>query len=529
MNSSRKTVLAVLLTVVMALLSVFGAAAQDEQVVVIGHAESTDSLDPARGYTQTTSIVLRGTYETLVTFPDEDASSIEPMLASEWTISDDGLTYTFTLNPDAVFSDGSPVQASDVVFSFNRLKNVKGNPTFLMDSVASVEAADDATVVITLNVVRPSFLAELTNNAFSVTNAEVVQANGGTDAEDAATADTGGEYLDNNSAGSGPYILEKWEQQVETVMVRNPNYYGEAPFFDRVIITNIPEAATQKIALESGEIDVAMDLSADQILDMESNPDLTIYRNPGVYVHFLLMNQDPEVGGPMADPLVQKAVRLALDYQGYIDLWGGVTPGSNMVVGLLGAYSSLDDTALTRDLDAAKALMEEAGYADGFDVTLEYPDFTWSGVNMNSNAQKIQNDLAEIGINVTLQPGELQVELERYRNGEEGFGYWFWGPDILDPLDVLSFVPGGIVAERAKWLPDNATPELLALIEQARVAIDIDTRLDIFGQIQTYLQESGPFAPFVQPDLTAATRADVEGYIWHPQWTLDVTLLSRTS
>src|SRR5258706_10881933 len=95
------TLVAVLLVAL--LLSVLSVAAQDEKVLVIGHAESTDSLDPARGYTQTTAIVLKATYSTLVTFPDKDASSIEPMLATKWSVSDDGLTYTFTLRDGVKF------------------------------------------------------------------------------------------------------------------------------------------------------------------------------------------------------------------------------------------------------------------------------------------------------------------------------------------------------------------------------------------------------------------------------------------
>ncbi|MCU0511252.1 MAG: ABC transporter substrate-binding protein [Anaerolineae bacterium] len=528
MKQARQWFTGLLLLILALLLSAIGATAQDEQVVVIGHAESTDSLDPARGYTGTTAIVHRAIYETLVTFPDADASAIEPRLATSWTISEDGLVYTFTLNPAAVFSDGSPVEASDVVFSFNRLKNVQGNPSFLADPIASIEAPDAGTVVITLSAIRPSFLAELTNNAFSVSNAEVVQANGGTDAADAATADAAGAWLDANSAGSGPYILEEWDKTVRTVLVRNPNYYGEAPFFDRVIIANIPESAAQKIALESGEIDVALEITADQVGDMESNADISLFKSPGLAVHFIIMNQDESIGGPVSNPLVQRAIRLALDYSGYLDLWGGVTPGSNLAVGLLGAYSSLDGTAVTRDLDAARALLAEAGYPDGFEITLEYPDFTWQGVNMNTNAQKIQADLAEVGITVTLQPGELQVALERYRAGEAGFGYWFWGPDILDPLDLLAFLPGGKVAtERAKWLTENASADLLDLINQASLATEATARVEIFGQLQRYMQENAPFAPFVQPDLTVATRASVAGYVWHPQWALDVALLSR--
>lgn len=525
----RKPLLFYFLLVVVLVLSVVAltpAAAQDEKVLVIGHAESTDSLDPARGYTQTTGIVHRATYSTLVTFPDADSSSIEPRLASSWEISDDGLTYTFTLREGAVFSDGEPVTADDVVFSVNRLKNVKGNPAFLADNIIGVAAVDETTVQFTLAVARPSFLAELTNPVFSVTNADVVRANGGTDAEDAAETDTAEAYLNSTSAGSGPYILEKWDQQVETVLVRNPNYWGEAPYFDRVIITNIPEAATQKTALEAGDIDMALDLSADQLGSLQNDPAITIYRGPSQYTHFLLMNQDPAVGGPVSDPKVQLAIRYALDYEGYKALWGGVTPGSNMAYGLFASYG--EDKALQRDLDQARALLAEAGYPDGFEVTLSYPDFTWQGVNMNTNAQKIQADLAEVGITVELNPGELQVSLEEYRSGQQGFAYWFWGPDILDPLDLLSFLPGGKVAtERALWLPENADADLLALIEQAKVETDPDARVAVFGQLQDYLQQNGPFAPFNQPDLQTAYRADIQGYVFHPQWTLDVAILSR--
>jgi peptide/nickel transport system substrate-binding protein len=239
------------------------------------------------------------------------------------------------------------------------------------------------------------------------------------------------------------------------------------------------------------------------------------------------MNRDPEIGGPMANPLVAKAVRYALDYQGYRDLWAGsVTPGTNMWIGLAGAYGQ--DKAITRDLDMAKSLMAEAGYADGFETTLSYPDFTFNGVNLSTNAQKIQADLAEIGITVNLNPGEVQVSLEEYRNGQQGFGYWFWGPDKLDPVDFLEFLPGGKVAtDRTKWTPEMAPQDILDLIAQAKVESDASTRTDIFNKLQDYAQAEGAFAPFSVPAVQTAFRSNIKGYVWHPQWSLDVALLSR--
>jgi peptide/nickel transport system substrate-binding protein len=503
------------------------ASAQDEAVLVIGHAEATDSLDPARGYNQTTGIINQVTYDTLVTFPDDSAGSIEPRLAAEWTVSEDGLTYTFMLREGVSFANGDALTAADVVFSFQRLANIQGSPSFLAANIASVEAPDDATVVITLTAVDPAFLVTLTNGAFSVVNADEVAANGGSDAADAATADTAETYLNGTSAGSGPYILEGWEPQVETVLVRNPNYWGEQTYFDRVIITNLPEAATQKLALESGEIDLALDLTSDQIVDLEGTDGIAIASNPGVIVHFILMNNDAEIGGPVSDPLVQLAIRYALDYEGYQALWGGITPGSIMAVGLQTAMGP--EMAFTRDLDRARELLTEAGYPDGFDITLDYPIFTFQGVNMDTNAQKIQADLAEVGINVTLSPAELQVGLEQYRAGNQGFAYWFWGPDILDPSDTLSFAPGGkVAAERARWTLENADEEGVALVERARTETDPEGRVEVFTQLQEYLRQNGRFAPFLQPNVQTAFRSDLQGYVWHPQWLLDVSLLSRS-
>ena len=498
-----------------------------QETIVIGHAEITEAYDPAHAFNPTSGMVNRIAYDTLVTFPDADASAIEPLLATSWTISDDGLTYTFTLREGVAFVDGSPLTAEDVVFSFNRLKNVKAQPSFLADPIASLAAVDARTVAITLAAVRPSFLAELANTAFSVTHAATVRANGGTDGEDAAEADTAQAYLNQTSAGTGAYALESWSPQDRTVLVRNPDYWGEQPFFDRVIIVNIPEAATQRVALVAGNVDLATDLTPDQVVALEGNDDIGIYLGPGRWTHFLLMNRDPAVGGPMANPLVAQAVRHALDYQGYRDLWAGsVTPGSNMWVGLAGAYGQ--DQAIERDLDRARALMAEAGYADGFEVTMHYADLTWSGVSLSTNAQKIQADLADIGITVRLLPSEVQVALEGYRNGTQGFGYWFWGPDKLDPVDFLEFLPGGKVAgERARWTPEMVDDATLALIAQAGVETDAEARMTIFAQLQDFAQQDSAFAPFSVPAVQTAFRADIEGYLWHPQWGLDIALLSR--
>lgn len=517
------------LLLVVALLTVGMVSAQDERVLVIGHAEATDSLDPARGFNQTTGFLNHVVYDTLVTFPNTDASEILPSVATDWEISDDGLTYTFTLRDDVVFADGTPLTAEDAAFSIMRLKNVLGNPSFLAETIESAEALDDTTLVLTLSQPNPALLANLTSYVFSISNSEVVMANGGTAAEDAAETDEAETFLNNTSAGSGPYILESWEPDVQTVLVRNENYWGpedEAGYFDRIIVVNIEEAATQQVALESGEIDLALDLTADQVNALEGNPDITTASFPSNIVHFILMNQNPEIGGPVSDPLVQLAVRYALDYEGYRELWGGITPGSIMAVGL--QYAFPPEMAFERDVERARELLAEAGYPDGFEITLDYPVFTFQGVNMEINAQKIQSDLAEVGIIVNLNPGELQVSLEQYRQGNQAFGYWFWGPDVLDPIDTLSFAPNGKVGgERANWTDENADEEILDIVARGRVETDPAEREVIFTELQAYLRESGPWAPFIQTEVQVAHRADITGYVWHPQWLFTLTEIER--
>lgn len=495
--------------------------------LVIAIAEDTASLDPGRAFETLPSILHKATYQTLVTFPPDSVESVIPNLASSWEISEDGLVYTFTLDENARFSDGAPVTAEDVVFSFNRMKNITGNPSFLASGIASVEAPDAATVVLTLSKPDPSILAKLVFGAFSVVNQAAVTAQGGTDAEDAATADTAESWLNANSAGSGPYLLEKWDPGIETVLVRNENYWGEPAKIARVIFRNIPEAATQKLQLEAGDIDIAMDLASDQVPSLEGNADVTVYQGLSDTLIFLKGNYNPEIGDAFSNPKVMEAVRYALDYEGLRLLGGGesVNPAAMLPVGFLGAFPA--NSGVQRDVEKAKSLLEEAGYGGGLEAELAYPDFTFAGVNFGTFAQKVQADLNEAGFNITLAPSEVQVALQNYRDGLEPFGLWLWLPDYRDSLDYIEFLPDGVVGTRTGWVEATADADILALRDALAVETDDAVREGMFGEMQTYLTEKGPFAPLLQPGLQIGLRSNVEGFVYNPQWRVDVSLVSK--
>jgi len=495
--------------------------------LVIAIAEDTASLDPGRAFETLPSIIHKATYQTLVTFPPDSVESVIPNLAKSWEISDDGLVYTFSLDENAKFADGSPVTAEDVVFSFNRMKNLTGNPSFLAGGIASVEAPDAATVVLTLSAPDPSILAKLVFGAFSVVSKAQVTANGGSDAADAATADTAETWLNSTSAGSGPYVLESWDPGVETVLVRNENYWGAAPAIERVIFRNIPEAATQKLQLEAGDIDIAFDLASDQVPSLAGNPDVSVYQGLSDTLVFLKGNYNPEVGGPFSNPQVMEAVRYALDYEGLRLLGGGdtVTPASVLPVGFLGAKEA--NSGIVRDVEKAKALLAEAGYADGLDAELAYPDFTFAGVNFGTFAQKIQADLNEAGFNITLAPAEVQVALENYRQGVEPFGLWLWLPDYRDSLDYVEFLPDGVVGTRTGWVADTADADILALRDALKIETDDTVRAGQFGEMQDYLMAQGPYAPVIQPGLQVGLRSNLAGFVYNPQWRVDVSLITK--
>jgi peptide/nickel transport system substrate-binding protein len=252
-----------------------------------------------------------------------------------------------------------------------------------------------------------------------------------------------------------------------------------------------------------------------------------VYEGIGNNVMFLIFNLDPEIGGPVSDPRVQMAIRLALDYEGYNELWGTSTPASIIPLGFLGAYGT--DHALTRDLDRARTLLSDAGYADGFEITMNYPSWTYSGINWDTQAQKIQADLSEIGIDVTLSPEEVTVSLDAYRNAQQGLAMWVWGPDYLDPGDYIAFLPDQLVGLRVNWTGDNADETIIRLRDTAMTEIETDARVQVFQEIQDYLQENGPFAPFLQSSVQVGYQSDIEGFVHHPLYILDVTQLSRAS
>lgn len=506
-------------------------AQEGDAQLVIGANFVIQSLDPGRSIETTVNMINHATYDSLVTFEGEDLTTPMPRLASEWTVSEDGTTYTFTLQPDVTFASGNPLTSADVKWSFDRVRNLQSNPLFLVEKITSVEAPDPRTVVITLGSPYPGILPILASPSLGIIDSVLVSENGGTDAADAAETDTAEAFLNSQSAGSGPYALTSYLPDQEVVLVSNPNYWRGAPAFDRIVIRNIIEAATQKLQLEGGDIDIATGLSQDQVPTMQGSEGVTVNSSPAATTFYVLINNNPEVGGAFSNPLIQQAIRYALKYDEILALAG---PGAVRLAGIIPTVfpGALDPAEATvTDQEMARGLISEAAL-DSVTGELSYAsDSTIWGVQMNVLAQKIQSDLAEVGIELALDGLPRTTALQKYRDAQNQVGVWSWAADFPDTSNFLVYLPGRTVGTRAGWPADysDETEALVALGNEAESTVDDAERVEMYHEIENTIREIGPYAPLFQPAVPYAYRSDLSGVTFNSVWGVDLYAVSRTA
>jgi peptide/nickel transport system substrate-binding protein len=520
MKKSFVVLLLALSLVVPAFLSAAGGgdrsapAPAAEKHLIVALNPDYESFDPAIAYEPTSAIVLGATYEVLFDY-ENDIENLTPRLAESYTVSEDGLSYTFTLRRGVVFVSGNPLTAADIKWSNERAINLKGNGSFRAAGIARIEAPDDYTVVYHLKAVDPTFPIKLASTFFSPLDSKTAIAQGATNAENAATADTARNWLDNNSIGTGPYRLESYTPKVEVILTRNPNYWGKAPYFDRITLKAVADSNSQAMMLRAGDVDIAYNLGPEQVRELRGVAGIDIIEARTLQTSFLLMNRDPAISGPVADPTVQKAIRLALDYPGIQTIAGAgmVTPPVPFPIGLLGSPAAADVRGYPKTAEA-KNLLTQAGYPDGFSTKLYVPTTNLLGLDLVILAQKIQNDLAAIGIAAELVPENVTISLNTYRLGQQSLGLWYWNPDYYDNISQLAFLPGNTVGLRANWTAES-NPALVSLSKAASVETDSAKRAVLFGQIAAALVEDSPFAVLLQINGQYAVRSGLKGAGYH--------------
>ena len=505
------------LLVIVATLSSCAFAADTSKYLIVAVDPDYESFDPGRAYEVYAQLVTNAVYNTLVNF-EGSLDNLVPDLAESYEVTSDATVFTFRLNKDAAFASGNPVTAADVIWSYTRLKNLAENPAFLADGIESIEAADDHTVVIRLKGPDSSFLSKLTHSAFSVLDSKLASSNGATDAADAASKDTAKLWFDSNSAGSGPYVLDSYVPKEQVVLTRNEKYWGKPAAFERIVLRSIQDPGTQLMMLQKGDIDIAFNLGPENVKQLAGKPDVTIQEAMSLMISFLVMNNDESVGGPMAHPDVRRAIAKAIDYRGLQEIAGAgcATPYSIIQLGFLGSLPAVDP-ASARNVEEARELMKKAGQEKGFKTTMHVPTVAVEGADLLTLAQKVQDDLKAIGIELEIRPSDVTQAFGVYRDGKVPFGLFYWGPDYPDANNQLAFVAGGSVAgPRARWTAEQA-PELAELARKAIGEIDNAKRAEYLAGIQEAMHDGSPFTVLLQHGRQYAVRSNVKnaGYIDH--------------
>ncbi len=524
-STTRRVLLAA--AALVAIVVVATAAANSNQAaagtLVVDKSFDLKTADPQRQFEVTGGIVAHVLYDTLLEFRGADVATPMPSVATGYKVSKDAKTYTFTLRKDVRFSDGTPLSSKDVVFSFRRLINLKGNPSFLLAGV-TVSAKGPYTVVLKSKAPNPAIPAIVANASLGVVNSTVVKANGGTDAANADKTDKAEAFLNKTSAGSGPYILKSFNTTSRVELTENPRNWGHRkPGFAKVVMRNIL-APAQLLSVQRGTNEISLDLSPDQAKPLFGNKNLRVQAVAGPNIWFLFANANPKISDITSNKRFQNAIRYALDYNGTVRLAGNGSGRANGVVPsmFLGALGK--GTGIKQDLTKARAELAASGLTNP-EVELEFPsDFTSSGLSFGVIAQKVQSDLNKVGIKVSLTGKPIATSLANYRAGTEQLGLWLWGPDYPDPNDYLVFLPGQLVGLRAGWAA-GSDAKLEALGRKAGSTANPAVRGKMFQQIQTQLNQRGPFFPLFQPGQVVASSKNLTGVVYNAQFQIDLSVI----
>lgn len=498
---------------------------RQETLIIVRNIDDYVTNDPSRQYEYTSQMLNQSSYDTLVTVEAPDFTKIQPKLAESWEISKDGLTYTFNLRKGVKFSSGNPMTANDVRFSLRRLKYLEDNPSFFMDPVKDIAVVNDSTVKITLSAPDASFMAALAAPPTGILDSKTVIAHGGTDADNAKTADKATSWLNEQSAGQGPYLMALFRKNEQAVLQRNPGYWGPKPYFGKIVFIHVKDGTTQRQMAERGEADIAQDFDPDIVAKIPPGAKIKVIEGLSMNQVYMAVNTNSQVSKELADKRVRQAISYAIDYDGIIKGLvrdAGVRPPAMFPIGVLGV-----DTGMARQRDVAKAkqLLAEAGYPTGFPVKLNYWTSPLLGVPPEPLAAKLQADLGAAGIKITLEPKERSVMITEYRQGKPQLMLASWSPDYLDPhpwADAF-YRKGGPAAKRVSY--DN--PKAVELVAAGDRELDPKKRATIYKELTQVALDDVPFIMLIQPKSFVGVNPSIKGYAIHPIWFVTLSKLSR--
>jgi len=476
------------------------------------------SLDPAEIYEFSSSEYMANTYDRLVVQDLDNPGAIKLQAAESWSASDDGKTISFKIRPGIKFASGNEMTAEDAEFSIERYVLLDKSPAFIMnqfgltkDTVKDmVRVKDASTVEIELNAAyAPSFFLNCMSFTSAVVDKKEVMSH-------EVNGDLGYDWLRTNYAGSGPFTLKAWKPNESLVMEANESYWGGAPKIKRVLAKNVTESATQQLLLQKGDVDMARNLTNDQLTAIAGDKNITVAATPKATLWYMGLNT---TNPNLAKPEVRQAMKYLVDYDGLASTSFksiGIKHQTFLPEGQLGADN---ETPFTFDLAKAKELLAKAGVPDGFNVTMD----TTNKTETRLLSASIQNTMAKAGINIIIKLADNKTTLTKYRASQHDIYIGQWGSDYQDPHSNAEGYLMAPLAKRNKWqLPENEAAVLAARDEK-----DNTKRAAMYMDLQKQALETSPYIIMFQQIETAAILNNVKGFVIGP--TFDLNLYSNVT
>ena len=375
-------------------------------VLKIAYSSTIDTWDPIASFS-TEAAYLPNVYETLLKINKPgSAEKYTPVLAENWSVSDDKLSYTFNLRPDVKFHDGEPMNAAAVKASIAAVKD-HGAAGFIWWSVVNVEVVDDLTVKFNLSTPQPIDLIASSMYAAYIVSPKALE----------GFAADENFWADGKSYGTGPYMVESYTPDVEAVFTQNTEYWGgwEAGQYEKIVASLVPEATTRQQMLEGGEVDLAERLPNENLDTFKNDPNYTVFTEPSFFNYVGIFNT---LRAPLDDVKVRQALSYAIPYEDIINI-GASGLGTQSFGPVPAGVYPWDDSVgqYTYDLEKAKTLLAEAGHeGGGFSLKLTY---TASNASEEAFAPLIKDSFAQVGVDVTIEALSLGEQLKLARSGAD--------------------------------------------------------------------------------------------------------------
>lgn len=464
-----------------------GAAGEGGRLVAAISAEP-DRLDPHRTTAYTAFQVLENVYDTLVV-PAAEPGEFEPSLATEWSVSEDQRSWTFELRPDVTFHDGSTFDAADVVASYQRIIDEELANAFRFANVSEVSAVDEDTVEIALDEPTPNLLDNIGGfKGMAILPSEVTEE--GTELD-----------LDTGAVGTGPFQLVESAPGSVTLSAFE-DYWGDGPFVDEVEFRVISEPTTALTALRTGEVQWTDNIAPQQVESLQDDGSVKLSTVPSVDYWYLATNFERE---PFDDPAVREAISYGIDREAITEAAKFDAATVNQTAIPEGSFWHSDLAPYRRDPEKARQLLAEAVVSDvsmELMVTDEYPETVTA-------AQVIEDQLGEIGVDVTIRTEEFATWLDRQAGGDFDAFMLGW----LGNLDPFGYYDSQHRCEGPNNYHGYCDPETDQLLDDAAKETDRDERKRLYDEAAARIVDANSYLYLYNPDVVQSWTPDLTGFV----------------